>query len=423
MAQDDGQLIMAAILGFGGGLYAFAKGFREFRKSRVVADTPEIRIRSVPMGFVQIRGEARGEQTLLSPVTRTPCHLFKLDIEEWHSESEGGGEWKRVATDLQCVKFDLQDASGNVLVDPTNAELYLPPSPVREIRGHGSAGSQASPPAAAMPAGTPATDGELLHYIEQARVRHLGQMVGKGISLIARAASPTQQVPQQPSLLSMLTNPTGFGAADFKSQMIKMMVARKDPTGQNTRLALEIWKYPQGSPEYQAVVVTFGQAYTRTMNPSMPTPNAATVLMYVRQHPELVGMVAMLAASADPQADPELEKARQAALAFQRNNPTGAARGRTLQATGHFRLTEYCLRPGQVYDISGTCAENPQPRDEFDRNIILKGTNEPTFLISSKGERKAVASGLRKKAAWMILGGAAVAVVCLAILLGKMGLL
>ena len=91
MAQDDGQLIMAAILGFGGGLYAFAKGFREFRKYRLVADTPEIRIRSVPMGFVQIRGEARGEKILHSPVTGTPCHLFKVDIEEWHTDSDGGG--------------------------------------------------------------------------------------------------------------------------------------------------------------------------------------------------------------------------------------------------------------------------------------------------------------------------------------------
>ena len=72
--------------------------------------------------------------------------------------------------------------------------------------------------------------------------------MGKGISLIARASSPAPQVPQQPSLLSMLTSPTGLGAGDLKSQMIKMMVARKDPTGQNTRLALEIWKYPQARP-------------------------------------------------------------------------------------------------------------------------------------------------------------------------------
>jgi len=220
MAHDDGQLVMAALLGFGGGLYSFAKGFREFRKSRLVADTPEIRIRSIPMGFVQIRGEARGEQTLLSPVTRTPCHLFKVDIEQWQTDSDGGGAWKHVASDIQSVNFDLQDASGNVLVDPTNAELDLPKSPVREVRGHGSGGAQASAQ------GTAATDGELLQYVQQARMRHFGQIVGKGIGLVARAMDPSHQPQQQPSILSLLTNPTGAGAADFKSQMIKMMVAR-----------------------------------------------------------------------------------------------------------------------------------------------------------------------------------------------------
>lgn len=422
MTHDDGRLLLGSIIGLGGGLYIFAKGFREFRKYRLVADTPEIRIRSIPMGFVQIRGEARGEEALLSPVTHTPCYLFKVDVEEWHSDSDGGGQWKHYATDIQSVKFDLQDASGNVLVDPTHAELDLPHSPVRDVRSHSSMGNRALAPSTAQAAGTPATDTELLQYIEQAHVRRIGQMVGKGIGLMARAANPSHEPPQQ-SFLSMLANPAGAGAADFKSQMIKMMVARKDPTGENTRLALEIWKYSQGTPEYQTALVRFGQAYTRTMAPNMPTPDAATVLTYIRQHPELLGMVAMLAGNAEPQADPELEKARLAALAFGHDNPLEEPHMQTPQASGHFRLTEHCLRPGQVYDISGTCAENPNPRDEFDRNIILKGTNEPTFLISSKTEKRQVVSGLRKRAALMVLGGAALAVVCLAILLGKIGLL
>ena len=78
--------------------------------------------------------------------------------------------------------------------------------------------------------------------------------------------------------------------------------------------------------------------------------------------------------------------------------------------------------PGQTYDITGTCAENPHPRDEFDRNIIMKGTNEPTFLISHRTDKKCI-SWLWKQSLWMVLGGAALAVLCLAIILGKLGLL
>ena len=95
---------------------------------------------------------------------------------------------------------------------------------------------------------------------------------------------------------------------------------------------------------------------------------------------------------------------------------------KTSTATGHYRLTEYCLQPGQLYDITGTCAENPHPRDAYDRNLILEGTNEPTFLISYRSEKE-VQSWLWKQSLWMILGGAALAVVCLAIVLGKLGLL
>jgi hypothetical protein len=80
------------------------------------------------------------------------------------------------------------------------------------------------------------------------------------------------------------------------------------------------------------------------------------------------------------------------------------------------------LLPSQTYDITGTCAENPNPRDEHDRNLILKGTNEPTFLISSRTEKQ-VESWLRRQTLLMILGGAALAIVCLAIFLGKIGLL
>ena len=59
---------------------------------------------------------------------------------------------------------------------------------------------------------------------------------------------------------------------------------------------------------------------------------------------------------------------------------------------------------------------------ENDRNIIVKGAHEPTYLISSKAEKE-VESWLGKRALWMVLGGAALAIVCLAIFLGITGLL
>ncbi len=63
--------------------------------------------------------------------------------------------------------------------------------------------------------------------------------------------------------------------------------------------------------------------------------------------------------------------------------------------------------------------ENPE--DQHDRNLIMKGRNEPTYLISWKAEKELEGS-LRSRAAFMVFGGGALAIVCLGILLAKFGL-
>jgi len=85
-----------------------------------------------------------------------------------------------------------------------------------------------------------------------------------------------------------------------------------------------------------------------------------------------------------------------------------------------YRLSEYCILPDQSYDIAGTCAENPAPQDEHDRNMIVKGQNEPTFVISWRNEKE-LKSRIRKRALLHIFGGSALAVVCMAVLLFRFG--
>ena len=95
-----------------------------------------------------------------------------------------------------------------MLIDPANAELDLPQGPTRKVR---SGGSSISPPQVqgAAASGTPATDLELLQYIEQARLRHFGQMVGKGIGMISHASGKPARQPLAQSFMSMLADPTG----------------------------------------------------------------------------------------------------------------------------------------------------------------------------------------------------------------------
>jgi len=85
-----------------------------------------------------------------------------------------------------------------------------------------------------------------------------------------------------------------------------------------------------------------------------------------------------------------------------------------------YRFTEYCIIRDHWYDVTGTCVENPSAAEEHDRNLIQKGENEPTFLISWRSEKN-VESRLRNQAALHIFGGGALAVICLAVLLARLG--
>jgi hypothetical protein len=48
------------------------------------------------------------------------------------------------------------------------------------------------------------------------------------------------------------------------------------------------------------------------------------------------------------------------------------------------RFTEQCLLPDREYNVLGSCVENPNPTDEHDRKLIVRGPQEGNFLISSR---------------------------------------
>ena len=87
---------------------------------------------------------------------------------------------------------------------------------------------------------------------------------------------------------------------------------------------------------------------------------------------------------------------------------------------GQYRLTEYCVVPEYSYDITGTCVENPSPQDEHDRNMLVKGENEPTFLIACRSEQE-IEGKLRWRARQYVFGGGILSILCLAYLLSKLG--
>jgi len=96
--------------------------------------------------------------------------------------------------------------------------------------------------------------------------------------------------------------------------------------------------------------------------------------------------------------------------------------GMSFGAGPSYRFTEHCLLADRECNVLGTCVENSSPKDEHDRNLIMKGVNERTFLVTSKSERQ-IEKTLGWKAFILILLGAALMIGTTAVALHSRGLL
>jgi hypothetical protein len=331
----------------GAGVWMFFKGFRKFREYQVVADTPRIPIRSVPMGFVHVRGKAEPQQLIQSPVSHTPCCFYKVSIDQWHTKDHSG-EWRHVCTDMDGFEFYVADDTGKILVDAHSAEYDLPENSLCEVN---SASLSSLGQSGVKPT-------ELLQYVSYAQMHSMTERVSQWIDKRFEKK----------------------GAAENPQ-----LAAKREAIRDLLEVVPAIAK--GGKPPIEAFE--------------------------------------KLAAAIGPLQDREQEQKRQQVLEHLRIGEAGQAMAElpykipaSSPATGRYRLREYVILPGQEYQISGTCLENPSAGDA--RNMIGKSPHEPTFLISARTEA-AMRTTMRGSALLSILGGAVLTVICLALLLAHFG--
>jgi E3 Ubiquitin ligase len=349
----------ALLLGIVGGLWSFFKGFRILREYKVLEDTPRIPVRSIAMGFVHIRGQAESENTLASPVSHTPCCFYKVEIDEWKSSGRSKS-WQHCCTDADGYRFYLADETGKVLIDAHDAEYDLPVSSTRVV---------SSQETSAVGASGGASDRDLLQYVSYAQMHHMTERVGHWID-------------------------KGFERASLKAN-----------------LKADLKESPAENPQLQARKEALHDLFA-----AIPAASKTGELP--------ISLMAKLGAAGAPLKDPEKEQRRQMFLSRLQQIDTLRQSGQfpainmsAIQAaSGRYRLREYVILPGQEYLVSGTCIDDPSCAPDQERNVIAKGRNEPTFIISAKSDQ-ALNRDLRRRAALMIVGGAAVALACLAGLL------
>ncbi len=270
------------------GVILFVVGFFKYREYRVLADTPQIPIRSVAMGLAHVAGTSTGGQPLTSPLTQVPCYYYEVKVEK-KVKRDNRETWEETHKERVEVPFYVQDETGYILVNPERAEYNLPQVFSGELR--------------------------------------------------------------PPALLS-------FGHAPRK---VDPSLGVPAPTDEHLRA------YLNGQ---------FSQARTALQGFNIPGAKMMDKGLAIAQKMQMLGV-------------------------------SIGTDGISMDFGNHaYRFTEYCLPAGRLTHVLGTCTENPNPANENDRNLIKKGENEKTYLISTKSEKK-LENSLRLQALVMIFLGAA----------------
>ena len=106
------------------GMYFFFHGFQLLARRHQLEHIPESSVRGASEGPTSVSGVATGPYTLSAPITGEPCYLYQTTV--WQQDgADRQKEWKKVAEETLHLPFYIEDATGQLLVEPFGAALDL----------------------------------------------------------------------------------------------------------------------------------------------------------------------------------------------------------------------------------------------------------------------------------------------------------
>lgn len=123
LLKNNLMVILGGVLG---GFIGLLVSHREIRKIIRMARTSTGEIGSLPMDEqVEIVGNADGTSSIPSPITKTTCVLWQVEVKELRKSGKSS-HWVTVYSNKSTTPFDVYDASGRVRVQPgSQTELLL----------------------------------------------------------------------------------------------------------------------------------------------------------------------------------------------------------------------------------------------------------------------------------------------------------
>jgi len=171
--SEDAMEVLAMLCGgFLLGLYLMYDGYDTWKTLRLMQDTPTTKVRSMPVGRVELQGEVVSYGRTFDP----PYHEAECVYVDWaakrrekHTDEDGNTHytWETVASGTRAAPFDLDDGTGRATVrgDIDAAEFDVDDD---DNRHRVTYGRGESPP------------DEVVEFVQRARGNHPSQQQGNG---------------------------------------------------------------------------------------------------------------------------------------------------------------------------------------------------------------------------------------------------
>ncbi len=119
------QIIASIIIGTFGTIITYF-GLRAYHIKNTIQDLPTSKIRSVAVGLCEVKGKALPLKSILkTPFTKQDCLFYHITIEEFRQQGKSQ-RWVTIISDKSTEPFLIQDETGTIQLDPTNAEFEYP---------------------------------------------------------------------------------------------------------------------------------------------------------------------------------------------------------------------------------------------------------------------------------------------------------
>lgn len=122
--QGNNQLFFLGFLSLMA-LVCFWLIFHYLKRARLIEDTPTSKIRSAAQGYVEIVGTASyGDKNkeLVAPLSGRTCVWYTYKIQRYRRSGKNS-HWSTIEEDTSNQYFQIQDDTGNCVINPKGAEV------------------------------------------------------------------------------------------------------------------------------------------------------------------------------------------------------------------------------------------------------------------------------------------------------------